>query len=178
MFEFLEVFTNTSSQIAARSTATSSTFRAVTTGYFDDRDIDATTGGIVGGTAAWGAITGTLSDQTDLQSALDSKEPSDADLSAISALTGTNTIYYRSAADTWSPVTIGANLTFTGGSLAASGGGGGNVSNSGTPTSGKQPNGQVLLRFREWQQLARNHTSRAHSQRLRFSILHLLFRTI
>jgi hypothetical protein len=46
------------------------------------------------------------------------------DLAAIEALTGTNNIYYRSAVDTWSAVTIGANLTFTGGTLAASGGGG------------------------------------------------------
>jgi hypothetical protein len=39
-------------------------------------------------------------------------------------LTGTNNIYYRSAADTWSSVTIGTGLTFTGGTLAASGGAG------------------------------------------------------
>lgn len=53
-----------------------------------------------------------------------SYQPLDADLTAIAALTGTNTIYYRSAADTWSPVTIGTGLTFSGGTLAASGGGG------------------------------------------------------
>jgi hypothetical protein len=46
-------------------------------------------------------------------------QPLDADLSAIAALTGTNVIYYRSAANVWSAVTIGAGLTFTGGSLAA-----------------------------------------------------------
>ena len=40
-------------------------------------------------------------------------QPIDADLTALSALTGTNTIYYRSAADTWTPVTIGSNLTFS-----------------------------------------------------------------
>ena len=44
------------------------------------------------------------------------------DLAALEALTGTNAIYYRSAADTWTAVVIGANLTFTGGTLAASGG--------------------------------------------------------
>jgi hypothetical protein len=54
----------------------------------------------------------------------------DADLDAIAALTGTNTIYYRSGANTWSPVTIGTNLTFSGGTLSATGGGG-----SGTVTS-------------------------------------------
>lgn len=54
-------------------------------------------------------------------------QPLDGDLTAISALTGTNTIYYRSAADTWSPVVIGAGLTFTGGTLIATGGSGGAV---------------------------------------------------
>ena len=51
-------------------------------------------------------------------------QPIDADLTALSALTGTNTIYYRSAADTWTPVTIGSNLTFSSGTLAATGGSG------------------------------------------------------
>jgi hypothetical protein len=40
----------------------------------------------VGG-VAWGAISGTLSDQTDLQTALDAKQPLDADLTAIAGLT-------------------------------------------------------------------------------------------
>jgi hypothetical protein len=52
-------------------------------------------------------------------------QPLDADLTALAALSGTNTIYYRSAADTWSAVTIGTNLSFSGGTLSASGGGGG-----------------------------------------------------
>jgi hypothetical protein len=51
-------------------------------------------------------------------------QPLDADLTAIAALTGTNNIYYRSAANVWSSVTIGTNLTFSGGTLSASGGGG------------------------------------------------------
>jgi len=54
----------------------------------------------------------------------------DADLDALAALSGTNTIYYRSAANTWSAVTIGSNLTFSAGTLSATGGGG-----SGTVTS-------------------------------------------
>src|SRR5215472_6816377 len=63
-------------------------------------------------------------------------QPLDGDLTSLAAASGTNTIYYRSAASTWSPVTIGANLTFSGGTLAATGGGGGgNVSNVGTPTA-------------------------------------------
>jgi len=52
-------------------------------------------------------------------------QPLDGDLTALSNLTGTNTIYYRSGVDTWSPVLIGANLTFLGGTLSATGGGGG-----------------------------------------------------
>jgi hypothetical protein len=52
-------------------------------------------------------------------------QPLDADLTALAALTGTNVIYYRSAANTWTAVTIGTGLTFTGGTLAATGGGGG-----------------------------------------------------
>jgi len=65
-------------------------------------------------------------------------QPLDADLTAIAALTGTNVIYYRSAANTWATVTIGTGLTFIGGTLSATGGGGtGNVSNVGTPTNGQ-----------------------------------------
>lgn len=48
-------------------------------------------------------------------------QEADADLTALAALSGTNDIYYRSAANTWSSVTIGTGLTFTGGTLAASG---------------------------------------------------------
>jgi hypothetical protein len=40
------------------------------------------------------------------------------DLANLEALTGTNTIYYRSATSTWTAVTIGTGLTFSGGSLA------------------------------------------------------------
>jgi len=54
-------------------------------------------------------------------------QPLDGDLTALAALSGTNTIYYRSAANTWTAVTIGSNLTFAGGTLSASGGGSGTV---------------------------------------------------
>jgi hypothetical protein len=54
-----------------------------------------------------------------VQSNLASYQPLDADLTAIAALTGTNVIYYRSAANTWAAVTIGAGLTFTAGTLDA-----------------------------------------------------------
>jgi hypothetical protein len=44
-------------------------------------------------------------------------QPLDADLTAIAALSGTNTIYYRSAANTWSAVTVSTGLSFSGGAL-------------------------------------------------------------
>lgn len=53
------------------------------------------------------------------------------DLAALEALTGTNTIYYRSAASTWTPVTIGSGLSFTSGTLTATGGGSGTVTSVG-----------------------------------------------
>jgi len=63
-------------------------------------------------------------------------QPIDADLTAISALTGTNTIYYTSAANTWSPVNVSTGLAFSGGNLTCTLAGG-NVSNVGTPVSGQ-----------------------------------------
>lgn len=61
------------------------------------------------------------SDITNLTTDLAGKQPLDADLTAIAALSGTNTIYYRSAADTWTAVTVGSNLSFTGGTLNLAG---------------------------------------------------------
>jgi hypothetical protein len=58
-------------------------------------------------------------------------QPIDGDLTAISALLGTNTLYYRSGVSAWSPVTFGAGVTFSGGVLDAVGGSG---STSGTAT--------------------------------------------
>lgn len=49
------------------------------------------------------------------------------DLAALEALTGTDTIYYRSGVSTWTAVTIGSNLLFTGGTLSASAPGTGTV---------------------------------------------------
>jgi len=42
------------------------------------------------------------------------------DLAALEALSGTNTIYYRSAANTWSAVTVNASLGFSAGTLGGS----------------------------------------------------------
>lgn len=44
-------------------------------------------------------------------------QPLDADLTSIAGYGGTGAWLYRSAADTWSAVTIGGNLTFSGGTL-------------------------------------------------------------
>jgi hypothetical protein len=41
----------------------------------------------------------------------------DADLASLAGASSTNAIYYRSAADTWGPVTIGGLLSFSGGTL-------------------------------------------------------------
>jgi len=65
---------------------------------------------------------GTITDYLTTATASTTYQPLDADLTALAALTGTNNIYYRSAANTWTSVTIGTGLTFTGGTLAASGG--------------------------------------------------------
>lgn len=45
------------------------------------------------------------------------------DLAALEALSGTNTMYYRSGADTWSAVTVSTGLSFSGGTLIATGAG-------------------------------------------------------
>lgn len=55
----------------------------------------------------------------------------DADLDALAALSGTDTIYRRSGAATWSAVTIGSGLSFSGGTLAATGVAGGAITGSG-----------------------------------------------
>jgi hypothetical protein len=52
-------------------------------------------------------------------------QPLDGDLVALAALTGTDTLYYRNGPSSWAPVTIGANLSFASGTLAAAGGGAG-----------------------------------------------------
>jgi hypothetical protein len=48
-----------------------------------------------------------------------SYQPLDGDLTSLAAAAGTNTIYYRSAANTWSPVVVSTGLAFSGGNLTA-----------------------------------------------------------
>lgn len=89
---------------------------------------------------AWSTITGTPTTLSGY--GITDAQPLDADLTAIAALTGTNTIYYRSGAGTWSAVTIGDNLTFSSGKLSASVSGGG-----GTVTSVDVSGGTTGLTF-------------------------------
>jgi hypothetical protein len=81
---------------------------------------------VVSSSAAWGGITGTLSDQTDLQTALDAKVDEGAVTS--SGLTmATARLLGRSTASTGAieEISIGSGLSLSGGSLSATGGGGG-----------------------------------------------------
>lgn len=55
---------------------------------------------------AWGGITGTLSAQTDLQSALDGKQPIDSDLTTLSGLTATTDNFIQSKAGAWASRTV------------------------------------------------------------------------
>lgn len=67
-------------------------------------------------TATWGSITGTLSNQTDLNNALNAKQAADNDLTAIAALAGTSGFLKKTATDTWTLDTstyLTANQTIT-----------------------------------------------------------------
>lgn len=59
-----------------------------------------------GGSASWGSITGTLSTQTDLQSALDARQPLDVDLTTIAGLTATTDSFMQAKAGAWAARTI------------------------------------------------------------------------
>ena len=61
---------------------------------------------VVGGSVAWGAITGTLSAQTDLQSALDGKQPLDSDLTTIAGLTAATDSFLQAKAGAWAARTV------------------------------------------------------------------------
>lgn len=68
---------------------------------------------------------GYLDATSSIQTQIDGKQPLDADLTSLAAAASTDALYYRSAANTWSPVTLDASITLTAGTLAASGSGGG-----------------------------------------------------
>lgn len=67
--------------------------------------------------AAWGSITGTLANQTDLQAALDAKQPLDADLTTIAGLVATTDNFIQSKASAWAsrtPAQVKVDLNLTG----------------------------------------------------------------
>ena len=98
-----------SSSYAGQSSIT--TLGTITTGTWTGTTIAVANGG-TGSTTESGA-------RTNLGVAIGSNVQAwDADLDALAALSGTNTIYYRSAANTWSAVTIGSSLSFSSGTLA------------------------------------------------------------
>ena len=72
-----------------------------------------------GGSAAWGAITGTLSDQTDLQNALDAKITAFADPNAD------RIVFWDDSAGAFAALEVGSGLSLSGTTLSATGGGGG-----------------------------------------------------
>lgn len=87
-------------------------------------------GGGGGGSAAWGGITGTLSDQTDLQTELDAKQNSNVNLDDIAALTDPGAdrlLFWDDSASEYTHLTLGTNLSITGTTINAAGGGGGSV---------------------------------------------------
>lgn len=63
-----------------------------------------------------------------------------ADLAALSALSGTNTIYYRSGAATWNSVSMGSGIGFSGGTLSFSG----SLDSCSDVTLGSPTAGQIL----------------------------------
>lgn len=79
--------------------------------------------GTISGSNLSGTNTGDqdLSGYLTIASASSSYQPLDGDLTALAGLSGTNTIYYRSATDTWSPVTIGSGISFSSGTLSSTG---------------------------------------------------------
>lgn len=79
-----------------------------------EADLSATGPGVVVQASAGAPLT--ISSYATILSAIGA-QPLDADLTALAALSGTNTIYYRSGASTWSAVTVGSGLTFSGGTL-------------------------------------------------------------
>jgi len=72
--------------------------------------------GATGGSASWGSIGGTITDQTDLSSALNGKQPLDTDLTAISALTPANDDFMQRKSGAWSnrtPAQVKTDLALT-----------------------------------------------------------------
>lgn len=79
-------------------------------------------GGGGGGGGTWGSITGTLSNQTDLQTALDAKQPLDADLTTIAGLADPNAdrmLFWDDSAGAYLYLTPGTLLSISGTTINA-----------------------------------------------------------
>lgn len=63
--------------------------------------------------------TETASNYLTTSAASSSYQPLDADLTSLASASATGALYYRSAADTWSAVTVSASLGFSGGTLGS-----------------------------------------------------------
>lgn len=72
-------------------------------------------------------------------------EAYDSDLAALAAVSTSNAFYYRFGPGDWRAVAIGTNLTFSGGTLSATGGGGGGAWGSITGTLSGQTDLQAAL---------------------------------
>lgn len=71
-------------------------------------------------------------------------QPLDADLTALAAISATGSFYYRSAADTWMPVTITAPIAFSAGAVSLTPvGSAGTYSQVTTDASGRVTAGQI-----------------------------------
>lgn len=91
-----------------------------------------TSNGFVKTSGGTGALSIDTNTYLTTSSAASTYQPLDGDLTALAATSGTNTIYYRSAANTWTAVTMGSGISFSGGSLSATGGGTGAPAGSDT----------------------------------------------
>jgi len=121
--------------IAAESLSVFNGFRAV------DTRLDAMQAEIDAGGGGGVSPPFPISYTTGLQTALDGKQPLDADLTAIAALSGSNVLIYRAGDGSWGPVTVAGSLTFSGGILTGTGGGsgGGDVYGPATNTADYLP---------------------------------------